>query len=260
LPVKSPMKNSSLNIVVVLSLFSIAVYGCSNATKPAGDVIVESATSGVLESSSNAVEFRDRFIASHELFSSCRGFPSLARSADGRYLLSKTGDLGTSTSDWQEVSIGVPTTYKAQNFLIEEVSGVPLLTISDYPVASDGTPNILSRSRKCAVFQDPSIAIGLIDQWFSDAQVNRAAAQTLISEQIAISQPVLADWNLEANASKDADPTFRITGMNVSAGLMARDGYFQTKSGQHQIWTACKDIFNPTAESSCSAPLEIRID
>lgn len=254
------MRNFRIVLFVVAALSAVSTFGCSTATDSTGNQPAEIATSGVLESSSSSVEFRDRFVASHELFSSCRGFPSLAKSADGRYLLSKTDNLGASISDWQEVSISSPATFNGDYFLIEEISGVPLLTISDYPVSSDGAPNALSRTRKCAIFQDPSVAISLIDQWFSNAQVNRAAAQTLINEQININQPVLADWKVEVDGSKEADPSLRITGMNISAGLMARDGYFQTKSGRHKIWTACKDIFNPTAESSCSSPLEISID
>ena len=239
------------------------VAGCSATPVSRSDQsTITSEPSGLLESSSNPVEFRNRFINSHTLLSSCIGFPYLAVTGDGDYLASKTQYLGRTIDDWipivknQQVLIG------NYYYLFQEKSNIPVIVRSNMPISPGGVLQPASKSKACALFRDPSIASTLLDEWYPryESDVNKEASISLIQEQRSIDQPVLASWDFSREEKEDGEVVFTSVNRNLDKGISAFNGYYTTASGTHKIWTACRDIFNPTAETSCSGDIIIKID
>ena len=245
--------------LVVASLFA----GCT--TKPVSSPeqsTTSSESSGLLESSTDPVEFRNRFISSHTLLLSCSGFPYLAVTGDGDYLASKTQYLGRTINDWTPIFKNKEFLIGDYYYLLQEKSNIPVIIRSNLPIAPDGVLQPTSTSKACALLRDPSIASTLIDEWYPryESDVNKEASINLIQEQRSIDQPVLASWDFSPEEKDDGEVVFTSVNRNLDKGISAYNGYYTTASGTHKIWTACRDIFNPTAEKSCSGDVIIKID
>ena len=244
-------------------IIAALIAGCSTTpiSKPDQSTSV-SEPSGLLESSSDPVEFRNRFINSHTILSSCSGFPYLAVTGDGDYLASKTQYLGRTIDDWIPIAKNKQVLIGDYYYLYQEKSNIPVIIRSNQPIAPGAVLAPTSKSKACALFRDPSIASALLDEWYPSYQndVNKEASISLIQEQRSIDQPVLASWDFSAEEKEDGEVVFTSVNRNLDKGISAFNGYYTTASGTHKIWTACRDIFNPTAETSCSGDVIIKID
>lgn len=249
---------------ILSGVFAVAslIAGCSttSVSRP-NQLPAASESSGLLESSSDPVEFRDRFINSHTILSSCIGFPYLAVTGDGDYLASKTQYLGRTIDDWIPIPKNKQILLGNYYYLFQEKSNIPVIIRSSMPIAPDGALAPASKSKACALFRDPSIASVLLDEWYPRYQsdVSKEASNTLIQEQRSIDQPVLASWDFSVEEKEDGEVVFTSVNRNLDKGISAFKGYYTTASGSHQIWTACRDIFNPNAETSCSGDIIIKI-
>ena len=213
-----------------------------------------------LDSSTSVVEFRQRFIGGHEIYKTCEGFPALAISPEGNYLIANTKFLGDSSDDWSSISLNQSTYHDGQYILIALRNNVPILARSTAAFGSTGLPALDATTNYCAIFTEPSVAFSLLSQWSGSNydQTAWAAGQDLINDQGSIGQPVLASWTYVRNPD-EGEQTLLSKNMNLSAGMRSINGFFSTKSGNHELMAECRDLFNTQPDTTCSAPLDIQL-
>ena len=209
-------------------------------------------------SNSDILTFRDGFIRSHTIYSTCDGLPYLASSLEGDYFFSKTGGLGNTAADWPPLTNGEIVEHGGLFLKLSVRNGVPLIassgSISSLEGVRDSKPVHL-----CAVISDQSSSENLADIWpYDPSSIEAINARTLIRAQASINQPVLLSWTADVESeSNDSDKTDY--DINVKRGYRAEGGEYYSEKGLHKIWTACSDIFNISPETSCSSPLIIEI-
>ena len=223
---------------------------CSQSAN--SDVSADSAgdpSASVLSSSENPVQFRARFIESHEILEGCGGFPHIAKTTAGRLFYSTGGSLGRSDADWKQFSSGDTISYGNKDIKPEVINTIPILS------RTNG-----GKAINCAIIVDPKQASDFAYRISSNSNLNTLFMSTLmdvINKQKEIGQPVNLSWTVAPTATEGEGKSEIVESMNAAPGKRAVSGSYTTASGRYIIDPRCQDIFNPTPESSCSSPLEI---
>lgn len=206
------------------------------------------------------IRFRESFIASHTIYSTCKNLPYIAVTHEGKYFFSKAGHLGDQEEDWEALEEEAIAEHKGTFMRLTERNNVPIIASSNSNVdLSDAPSQRLSSVHFCAIIADSHSTIALAEQWLQGSDsLNAITARNLLRSQASINQPVLLSWT-ERPPSQTDDRTSNINEVNIEPGYRADAGEYMSEKGLHKIWPACRDIFNATPESSCSAPLSIEI-
>lgn len=223
---------------------------CSNPPKlePSSEEPA-SAPASVLSAAENPVQFRSRFIESHEILESCKGFPFIAKNDAGIFFYSTTGTLGSSAAEWKELTPGKSTSIGGSDINLQVTNTIPILSSS-----SNG------KTTNCAVLIDPNQAQEFAYRISSESNANRLFMSTLndvINNQRSIGQPVNLTWAVSTSLDDAQNSVKKVESINAAPGKRAVNGYFALATGNYSIDPRCRDIFNTTPEASCSSALEI---
>jgi len=213
----------------------------------------------VANTAAERIRFRESFIASHTIYSACKNLPYIATTLEGKYLFSKTGHLGDEPGDWEALEEGGIAEYKGTYIKLTERNNVPIIASSNFNLKlTEGLPQ-QSSIHFCAIIADSTSTIELAEQWLQGSDsLNAITARNLLRSQASINQPVLLSWTVRPSGQTDARAS-TTADVNIEPGYRADAGEYMSEKGLHKIWPACRDIFNATPESSCSAPLSIEI-
>lgn len=239
--------NPKLIGAIGITLLTAACSSSPQAERPSGEPTGSKAS--VLSTSENPVQFRSRFIESHEILETCRNFPYIAKNNSGTIFYSSTGSLGSSPAEWKELTPSKSVLINDNNIKLEIVNTIPILSAS----TGDKTNN-------CAVLIDPNQAEEFALRISSESNVNKLFMSTLtdvINNQRRIAQPVNLSWTVTTSTDGEQNTKKSVASMNAESGKRAINGYFALATGNYSIDPRCKDIFNTTPEASCSSPLEI---
>ena len=236
----------------LITAISVGLLTAACSSSPGGaDIPTETIaeTRSVLGSSENPVQFRTRFIKSHEILEGCKGYPYIAKTTAGGLAYSSSGTLGRSAADWKQISSGETLSMDNKEIKIEVINTIPIMS------SVKGQTSI-----NCALIIDPSQAREFAYRILDEANMNSLFVSTLMSvvnKQIQINQPVKLSWSHTTQTNTDGNITTRVDSMNAEPGKLAVSGSYTIAEGRYIIDPRCQDIFNPTPESSCSSPLEI---
>jgi len=246
---KLPTWKMKKRLITVLCA-GLLTAACSSS--PEGTDVSSEAVEGaasVLSSAENPVQFRARFVKSHEILEGCKGYPYIAKTTAGGLSYSSTGTLGRSAADWKQISSGEIISSGNKEIKIEVINTIPILSSVNGQTSSN-----------CALIIDPSQAREFAYRILDEANMNSLFVSTLmavVNKQLEINQPVKLSWSQTTQATSDENTTTKVESMNAAPGKLAISGTYTTAEGKFTIDPRCEDIFNPTPESSCSSPLEI---
>jgi hypothetical protein len=253
-------------IIRLLGLILVSlplVHGCS-ATPKTGQIPSAQATNAPntgmsATGASERLRFRENLLESHTIYSTCDDLPYIAVNSEGKYFLSKKGDLGDGFDDWELLEENTISSHSGNYLKLNERNGVPIIVYSASEASLSGRNAEEYQLNYCAIINDALSSHQLADIWPQESNaLNSINAKNLLRSQASVNQPALLSWKETFNSTPNSTAS-TTSEINVERGYRSIGGEFMSERGVHQIWPACRDIFNIKPESNCSAPLDVEI-